>query len=164
MRLPGRSAALSLACLLAACAFGSDPEGERARTAALEPAPPTSSVPPLSTRDINGDGLISAGEAAGYYARRFGELDQDGDAYLSRSEMGLEIDALEDPDAEFEGLDTDSDLIISQDEYFEANSERYLQRVEPTTGMMSSSDFDEMIRFSDPEISDELDGAGARGS
>ena len=130
---------------------------DRREMAALEPVDPPSAVPPSATRDIDGDGFIEPREAAGYFARRFGELDQDGDARLSREEIAVEIDELEDPEGYFSSLDADADLMISQDEYFRASSDRFRQRVNPTSGMMSSSDFDTMIRAKDPLVTDRID-------
>lgn len=144
------------AVLLSGCAGSADPMGEPLHTARLEPEAVLSSVPPSSTRDIDGDGFINPREAAGYFARRFGELDQDGDARLSREEIALEIDQLENPETHFSSLDLDANLMISQAEYFKANSEQFHQRINPTSGMMSSSDFDTMIRFKDPLVTDQM--------
>lgn len=150
-----RSALLLGAVLLGGCADSADPMGEPLDTVRLEPDAMPSSVPSSTTRDIDGDGFIDPREAAGYFARRFGELDQDGDARLSREEIALEIDQLENPETHFSSLDLDANLVISQDEYFRASSERFRQRINPTSGMMSSSDFDTMIRFKDPLVTDQ---------
>lgn len=155
-----RSVALLTGLVIAGCAADYGAMEEPLQTARTGAAPMASTVPPSSTRDIDGDGFIDPREAAGYFARRFGELDQNGDARLSREEIALEIDELEDPEAHFSTLDADADLMISQDEYFRASSERFRQRINPTSGMMSSSDFDTMIRFKDPLVSDQLEAGG----
>lgn len=160
-RAIGRSAGLVVAGLLVACAGGPGGLEERQRTADLQPVAVPFPVPSSSTRDINNDGFINASEAAGYFARRFGELDQDGDAQLSREEIGLEIDELEDPTAAFSALDRDADRMISQDEYFRSRSASFRQRVDPNSGMMSSSDFDTMIRFKDPLVTDRIEADAA---
>lgn len=151
MRALALNVVLTVAILATGCA--SPPEPAPSPPALAEP-PPVRTAPGTTWRDLNDDGFIDADEAAGYYARRFGELDQDGDAVLSREEIGAELG--EDDEAGFEALDLDADLSINQDEYFQDSSRRFRQSVDPMTGMMSTSDFDTMIGRVDP-IGDELD-------
>lgn len=147
-----RTIALGVLGMLAACAGPTIDEDRGPDVAEVQPLP----VPQSAARDINADGFVDASEAAGFFARRFGDLDQDGDARLSREEMALDLDQLDDPDGTFEALDLDANLLISQDEYFQASSRRFRQRVNPTSGMMSSADFDTMIRSKDPLLSDQV--------
>lgn len=154
-----RFGALAVLSFCAACA-APEPELEmaarRGGESMVPPVVPAPGVPGTATRDLDDDGFISAREAAGYYARRFGALDQDGDALLSREEIARDLEGLADPDAAFAALDLDTDLQISQDEYFQANAQKFRQKVDPSSGMMSSTDFDTMIRYKDPLVSDQL--------
>ena len=110
-----------------------------------------------TARDIDRDGFVSASEAAGFYARRFGVLDEDGDGLLSRDELAAAHPGVDDPDAVFSEVDSDADELVSQGEYFEAGADRFRQRANPNTGMMSTSDFDSMVRFADAPAAPEID-------
>lgn len=155
MRRAGLIAALALGAFVAGCA--GEPEPERAVATAVRdvPEPPARTKPGSMLRDLNDDGFISASEAAGYYARRFGELDQDGDALLSREEIAQDLGT--DADAGFAAIDLDRDLMIDQQEYFQARSDLFRRSVDPSSGMMSTSDFDTMIGRADPPIAEALD-------
>lgn len=158
----GRGIGGALLAALAACA-SAPPAGPRpsAQAALPPPAPLTTTVngTPQITRDFDGDGLISASEAAGYYARRFGELDQNSDGWLSRDEIAGDSDEAAEPGLLFDDLDLDADAQVSSDEYFQSGASRFQQRINPNTGMMSTSDFDTMIRYADPPVTDEVEPA-----
>lgn len=153
MRASATALALAIVLLAGGCAERVEPPP--APPAVAEP-PPLRTKPGTATRDFNGDGFIDAEEAAGYYARRFGELDQDGDVLLSEEEIAADMDA-----GGFAELDLDADLSINQDEYFQSNSRRFRSAIDPTTGMMSTSDFDTMIGRTDPIVVDGLDPSGS---
>jgi hypothetical protein len=150
-------AVLALGAVAAGCAGAPDRQAAVPSPPDLAEPPPVRTKPGTTVRDINDDGFIDADEAAGYYARRFGELDQDGDALLSREEIARDLG--EEHDARFEALDRDADRMINQDEYFLSSSDRYRQKVDPTSGMMSTSDFDSMIGRVDPAITSDEDPA-----
>ena len=90
--------------------------------------------------DEDGDGFVSPAEAEGYYRRYFGELDDNDDGRLSRAE--LEPEAPDTPEVEV----ADEELVdATEQEYLDERLRRYDLRADPSVGMMSTKDFDEMI-------------------
>ena len=76
----------------------------------------------------------------GYYRRYFGELDDNDDGRLSRAE--LEPEAPDTPEVEV----ADEELVdATEQEYLDERLRRYDLRADPSVGMMSTKDFDEMI-------------------
>ena len=97
--------------------------------------------------DEDGDGFVSPAEAEGYYRRYFGELDDNDDGRLSRAE--LEPEAPDTPEVEV----ADEELVdATEQEYLDERLRRYDLRADPSVGMMSTKDFDEMIGGSGPAI------------
>lgn len=130
---------------------GCQPAGG-SREPTLDRTPPLSRVEARENRqrllDENGDGFIEEAEAEAYYQRRFAELDDNNDGRLSRAE--LEVEYADTPEAEvaYEELTG-----IGADAYAERELRRFNLRADRTTGMMSTGDFDEMVRTPDPMLS-----------
>lgn len=147
--------------MVAGCeqAVAPPPLGEVMAPPAAEVGTTGSVRPPAArtARDLDQDGFISATEAAGFYARRFGSLDANADGMLSREELAAGLEGVDDPDAVFSEIDRDADELVSQGEYFEAGADRFRQRRNPNSGMVTTADFDTMVRFADPPAIDELD-------
>ena len=127
----------------------------QAPRARLEPPPGFAARPSVSSdaaeqvenltavrarHDEDGDGFVSPAEAEGYYRRYFGELDDNDDGRLSRAE--LEPEAPDTPEVEV----ADEELVdATEQEYLDQRLRRYDLRADPSVGMMSTKDFDEMI-------------------
>lgn len=111
----------------------------------LERMPPLSRVEALENRqrllDTNDDGFIEEAEAEAYYRRRFAELDDNNDGRLSRAE--LEVEYADTPEA---GVAYEELTGIGADAYAERELRRFDLRADRTTGMMSTGDFDAMVR------------------
>jgi hypothetical protein len=103
--------------------------------------------------DDDGDGFVSPAEAEDYYRRHFGLLDDDDDGPLSRAE--LEPEAPGAPETDVAG----EEVGATEQEYLEHRLRRYDRRDDPSVGMLSTKDFEEMLGGSDPAI-----GGGRPGS
>ncbi|MGH6899439.1 MAG: hypothetical protein ACREJ5_23295 [Geminicoccaceae bacterium] len=103
--------------------------------------------------DEDGDGFVSPTEAEGYWRRYFGQLDDNNDGRLSRAE--LEPEAPGTPDLEL----ANEELVgWTEQEYVDDGLRQYNLRADRTIGMMSTSDFDEMVGAPDAAISDSRPG------
>lgn len=118
------------------------PPGFAARpSASSDAAEQVEELPAVRARhDEDGDGFVSPAEAEGYYRRYFGQLDDNNDGRLSRAE--LEPEAPDTPEVEV----ADEELVdATEQEYLDERLRRYDLRADPSVGMMSTKDFDEMI-------------------
>lgn len=91
--------------------------------------------------DENGDGFVSRAEAEGYYQRYFAQLDDNNDGRLSRAELKPETTGVPEGEFFFEEL-----VGATEREYIEVTTRDYDLRVDGTTGMVSTRDFDELLR------------------
>jgi hypothetical protein len=97
--------------------------------------------------DQDGDGVVSPAEAEGHYRRHFGKLDDNDDGRLSQAELEPETPVTSHLKAAWEDL-----VGATEQGYVDANLNRYNQRADPSSGMMSTSDFDAMVGAPDPSI------------
>jgi EF hand len=99
--------------------------------------------------DEDGDGFVSPAEAEGYWRRYFAQLDDNNDGRLSRAELDPEAPGT--PDLEL----ANEELVgWAEQEYVDDGLREYNLRADRTIGMMSTSDFDEMVGAADAAISD----------
>ena len=97
--------------------------------------------------DEDGDGFVSPAEAKGYYRRYFGQLDDNNDGRLSRAELQPEAPGT--PDLEL----ADEELVgATEQEYLAGRLRQYDLRADPSIGMLSTKDFEDMVGGSDPAI------------
>jgi hypothetical protein len=97
--------------------------------------------------DGNGDGFASPAEAQGYERRSFGPVDDNNDGRLSRTE--LEPQAPGTPEVE----PAEEEAVgATEQEYLDERLRRHVRRADPSVGMMSTKDFDQMLGGSDPGI------------
>ena len=97
--------------------------------------------------DEDGDGFVSPAEAEGYYRRYFGQLDDNNDGRLSRAELDTEAPGAPDLDV------ADEELVdATEQEYLDGRLRQYDLRTDPSVGMLSTKDFEEMVGGSDPAI------------
>jgi EF hand len=140
---------------IAACAQGERPAGET-RASLVDDLPvPTGAAEQVehlrqlrALYDEDGDGFVSPAEAEGYYRRYFDQLDDNNDGRLSRAELEPETPGV--PDLEV----AEEELVgASEQEYVDGSLRKYNLRADPTVGMMSTADFDEMVGEPDAAIS-----------
>lgn len=98
----------------------------------------------LRRLDDDGDGFVDRDEAESFYRWRFAKLDDDGDGRLSRAELELEYADVPEAEVAIEEL-----VGASEDEYAEAELQRFHLRADRTSNMMSTGDFDELLRTGD---------------
>jgi hypothetical protein len=97
--------------------------------------------------DEDDDGFVSPAEAEGYHRRYFGQLDDNNDGRLSRAELQPEAPGT--PDLEL----ADEELVgATEQEYLAGRLRQYDLRADPSVGMLSTKDFEEMVGGSDPAI------------
>jgi hypothetical protein len=97
--------------------------------------------------DEDGDGLVSPAEAEGYYRRYFGQLDDNNDGRLSRAELDAETPGA--PEVEV----AEEELVgPTEEEYLHERLRQYDLRADPSVGMLSTKDFEDMVGSSDPAI------------
>jgi hypothetical protein len=111
--------------------------------AAAEPVEELTAVRP--PHDEDGDGFVSPAEAEGYDRRHFGLLDDNGRLSPAELEPGAPgAPATEPADEELVGATEQEDL--------NPRLQGHDRRADPSMGMMSTRDFDEMLGGSDPAI------------
>jgi hypothetical protein len=151
------SAAVAVIALTAGGAWA---QGDQAPASESAPGEPLAAVERsenlVRTLDLNRDGFVDRAEAEAFYRQRFGTLDQDGDGRLSRAELEADLAGGPDPDVAFETMDLNVDLGVDDEEYFDAGFGRFEELADPAIGMMSTADFQDMVRLSDPLITDQL--------
>ena len=97
--------------------------------------------------DEDGDGFVSPAEAEGYYRRHFGQLDDNNDGRLSPAELAPE--APETSEVEL----ADEELVdATEQDYLDERLRQYDRRTDPSVGMLSTKDFEEMVGGSDPAM------------
>src|SRR5690606_7759584 len=94
----------------------------------------------FSAHDTNADGRVNKEEAEKAYAPSFGEMDKDGDGYLSRIEVG--------PGKKVDELDTDKDEKIRLIEFMRGFDSRFSEADEDKVGHV---DRDEAVKFGIPK-------------
>lgn len=152
MRRTAGALTVGFVALLAACAQ----PGERAiqvetRLDEDVPVPPDAAAQVRhltavrEAYDENGDGFVSRGEAESYYRRYFAGLDDNNDGRLSRAELKPEVPGPPDTELYFEEL-----IGATEREYVDVNIRHYDLRADLTTDMMSTRDFDDLLRDPDP--------------